>query len=205
MCGKIPIPGACGGAPACRLRRAVAFQSATAAPKPNQPGSIRAALCPGKHPRNGTQVFNRRALFTRGWTAADVERGNFGNHGRFPEILFKPWCVIHQGSIGIGTHWSRALPWLARNSVGGLSKTRGSRVASSVAAARTSRLRRPSSGLAYLEAMTSPCSVMRICPCTAPCGCAKNRLIARPATTTNRAAAPVKQPQAHAMTSENLR
>jgi hypothetical protein len=37
-----------------------------------------------------------------------------------------------------------------------------SSVASSVAATRVSRLRRPISGLAYLEAMTSPCSVRRI-------------------------------------------
>jgi hypothetical protein len=37
-----------------------------------------------------------------------------------------------------------------------------SKVASNVAATRVSRLRRPISGLAYLEPITSPCSVRRI-------------------------------------------
>ena len=36
-----------------------------------------------------------------------------------------------------------------------------------------SRLRRPISGLAYFEPMTSPCSVSRICPLTVPGGCAR--------------------------------
>src|SRR6516164_5203510 len=48
-----------------------------------------------------------------------------------------------------------------------------SRLASNVAAARISRLRRPSSGFEYLLAMTSPCSVMRMAPCTAPTGWAR--------------------------------
>ncbi len=48
-----------------------------------------------------------------------------------------------------------------------------SSVASSVAATSVSRLRRPISGLAYLEAITSPCSVRRICPRTVPGGCAR--------------------------------
>ena len=42
-----------------------------------------------------------------------------------------------------------------------------------VAAASASRLRRPTSGLEYLAAITSPCSVTRIEPCTAPGGCAR--------------------------------
>ena len=49
----------------------------------------------------------------------------------------------------------------------------GSSVASSVAATSVSRLRRPISALAYLEAITSPCSVRRICPRTVPGGCAR--------------------------------
>ena len=48
-----------------------------------------------------------------------------------------------------------------------------SSVASSVAATRVSRLRRPISGLAYFEAITSPCSVRRIWPFTVPGGCAR--------------------------------
>ena len=50
---------------------------------------------------------------------------------------------------------------------------RGNSVAAMVAATSTSRLWRPSSGLPYLEAITSPCSVMRIRPCTAPAGWAR--------------------------------
>ena len=42
-----------------------------------------------------------------------------------------------------------------------------------VAATRVSKLRRPISGLAYFEPITSPCSVRRICPRTVPGGCAK--------------------------------
>ncbi|MNT29497.1 hypothetical protein D3C72_1652400 [compost metagenome] len=49
----------------------------------------------------------------------------------------------------------------------------GSSVASSVAATRVSRLRRPISGLAYLEPITSPCSVRRIWPRTVPGGWAR--------------------------------
>ena len=48
-----------------------------------------------------------------------------------------------------------------------------SSVASSVAATSVSRLRRPISGCAYFEAITSPCSVRRICPFTVPGGCAR--------------------------------
>ncbi len=47
------------------------------------------------------------------------------------------------------------------------------RVASSVAATSVSRLRRPISGLAYFEPITSPCSVSRIWPRTVPGGCAR--------------------------------
>ena len=49
----------------------------------------------------------------------------------------------------------------------------GSSVASSVAATSVSRLRRPISRLAYLEPITSPCSVRRIWPRTVPGGCAR--------------------------------
>ena len=42
-----------------------------------------------------------------------------------------------------------------------------------VAATSVSRLRRPISGFAYLEPITSPCSVRRICPRTVPGGCAR--------------------------------
>ena len=48
-----------------------------------------------------------------------------------------------------------------------------SSVASSVAATSVSRLRRPISGWAYFEAITSPCSVRRIWPFTVPGGCAR--------------------------------
>ena len=44
------------------------------------------------------------------------------------------------------------------------------KVASSVAATKVSRLRLPISGLAYLDPITSPCSVKRICPRTVPGG-----------------------------------
>src|SRR6516164_4612225 len=43
-----------------------------------------------------------------------------------------------------------------------------SSVASREAAARISRFRRPTSACEYFAAITSPCSVTRICPCTAP-------------------------------------
>src|SRR4029077_9558907 len=46
-------------------------------------------------------------------------------------------------------------------------------VASREAAARISRFRRPTSACEYFAAITSPCSVMRICLCTAPEGCAR--------------------------------
>jgi hypothetical protein len=44
-------------------------------------------------------------------------------------------------------------------------------LASRVAAARISRLRRPFSGSVYLLAITSPCSVRRSAPSTLPGGC----------------------------------
>src|SRR5829696_7044892 len=61
-------------------------------------------------------------------------------------------------------------------------------VVSSVAAARISRLRRPTSGFAYLAAITSPCSVTRIWSRTAP----------------DRATSSVEEPQRHPMPAENL-
>src|SRR6476660_2051310 len=64
-----------------------------------------------------------------------------------------------------------------------------SRLASSVAAARISRLLRPTSALEYLLEMISPCSVIRIWPFTAP---------------PDRAAAAVKQPQADVVALEHL-
>ncbi len=48
-----------------------------------------------------------------------------------------------------------------------------STVARTVAAKSASRLRRPISRLAYLLAITSPCSVRRSSPCTLPGGCAR--------------------------------
>jgi len=46
------------------------------------------------------------------------------------------------------------------------------RLTARVAAARISRLLRPTSALEYLLEMISPCSVIRIWPFTAPPGCA---------------------------------
>ena len=63
-------------------------------------------------------------------------------------------------------------------------------LASSVAATSTSRLRRPTSGLPYLAEITSPCSVSRIWPCTAPPGLGEDGLVAG-AAAAHRAAAPV--------------
>jgi hypothetical protein len=61
----------------------------------------------------------------------------------------------------------------AARKAGGALRVGLSSVASSVAATRVSRLRRPISGLAYLEPITSPCSVSRIWPRTVPGGCAR--------------------------------
>ncbi len=60
----------------------------------------------------------------------------------------------------------------SRNSGAGARST-VSRVASSTADIKVSRLRRPISGLAYLALITSPCSVRRIWPFTVPGGCAR--------------------------------
>ena len=70
-----------------------------------------------------------------------------------------------------------------------------SRLASSVAATSASRLRRARSGSAYLAAMTSPCSVIRSAPATAPGRLGADRLVARAAAAADRAAAAVEEPQ----------
>ena len=62
-----------------------------------------------------------------------------------------------------------AASWKARGAL----RVACSSVASSVAATSVSRLRRPISGWAYLEAITSPCSVRRIWPFTVPGGWAR--------------------------------
>ncbi len=49
----------------------------------------------------------------------------------------------------------------------------GSSDASRVAAVMASRFAAALSGVPYLAAMTSPCSVMRMRPCTVPGGCAR--------------------------------
>ncbi len=72
----------------------------------------------------------------------------------------------------IEAEWHRTADALTRIT-GDKTRLAGSRVASSVAATRVSRLRRPISGLAYFDAMISPCSVKRIWPRTVPGGCAR--------------------------------
>jgi hypothetical protein len=61
----------------------------------------------------------------------------------------------------------------ARNAGASVPASASRSVASSVAATIVSRLRRPISRSEYLLAITSPCSVMRICPLTAPVGWAR--------------------------------
>ncbi len=72
-------------------------------------------------------------------------------------------------------------------------------LASSVAATSVSRLRRPSSGSEYLLAMISPCSVMRSPPVDAARRLREDRVEARSAAASDRAAAAVEEPQRDAV------
>ena len=179
-----------------RRRGCAASQALTAAPKPYQPGSI------SRHcAQLNTQGIARRSSiarrrFARGRAAADVELGDLADHRRFPEVALEARRLVDQvaiGAVGVGRQLLHGREVLrARRRLA----TACSSVASSVAAARISRLRRPTSGLEYLPAITSPCSVMRIAPCTAPPRLGEDGLVARAAAAADRAAAAVEQAQA---------
>ena len=136
-------------------------------------GQHQSALRPREHPGNRAQILDRLRFLARGGARADVEAGDLGDDGRGPEIAHEPIRLVDEAAIGLVS----ASPTIPPSSREKRDRARGSRpassVASSVAEASVSRLRRPTSGLEYLLEMISPCSVMRICPCTAPPGWAR--------------------------------
>ena len=94
--------------------------------------------------------------------------------------------------------WRRGIPRAA---------PRASRAAAPLRASRPPGSRDcagPVSGLAYLPAITSPCSVTRMPACTAPSRLRQDRLVARAAAAADRAAAAVEQAQLHAVAAEHL-
>ena len=60
-----------------------------------------AALRPAQDPGNGAQILDGRGFLARGGTAADVQRGDFRDHGRFPEILLEALRAIHEVAVGV--------------------------------------------------------------------------------------------------------
>ena len=135
-------------------------------------GQHEPALRPREHPGNRAQVLDRVRLLARGGARADVEARDFGDDGRGPEIALEALGLVDEAAIGLVGAERQFLHRLEKAGSGaGLSSC--SSVASSVAETSVSRLRRPTSGLEYLLEMISPCSVMRICPCTAPPGWAR--------------------------------
>ena len=102
-----------------------------------------------------------RVLARRG-TAADIELGDFGDRGRRPEIIEETRGLFDQPAIGgkriadssSMTSDGRCASAFCRGRQAGLERRRGQHFEVEAAAF----------GSAYLLAMTSPCSVMRICP-----------------------------------------
>ena len=129
-------------------------------------------LAPGEAPRNGAQILDLARRLSRGRPRADVERGDLGDRRRGEEIIDEARRLVDEAAIGVHAPLRESLPPTSRNSCGGALPCE-SRVASSVAATSSSRLMRPICGLAYFAAITSPCSVRRICPFTVPGGCAR--------------------------------
>ncbi len=75
------------------------------------------------------------------------------------------YCAKALSDIAAIADWNR--PWVSP------AVAPPSSDASSVAAAMASRFAAALSGVPYLAAITSPCSVMRRRPCTVPAGCAQ--------------------------------
>ena len=60
-----------------------------------------AALRPAEDPGDGSQVFDPVRGLARGRAAADVERGDFGDDGRLPEIGREARRFIDKAAIGV--------------------------------------------------------------------------------------------------------
>ena len=149
-----------------------ASQALTAVPKPYQPGSIRRHCA-----QLNTQGIARRSSMLRvclreAGRLPMFSVGDLGDRPWTPRSSARSPASRRPGRGRPGRRWPTAPPW-RRGTPRAAPPSGWSSVASSVAAARVSRLRRPTSGLAYLPAITSPCSVMRIWPCTAPPGWAR--------------------------------
>ena len=186
-------------------RRGARRAARTAAPNPYQPGSMMRGQRPAEHPGNGAQVLDAIGLLARRRAAADVQIGDLGDRRGGAEVGDEPGRLVHELAVrreGVA-RTSPPSP-RGRRSPRRATPPRSSSVASRVAATSVSRLRRPMSGSAYLLAITSPCSVMRICPLHAAGRLRQDRLVARAAAAPDRAAAAVEQAQLHAVPLEHL-
>src|SRR5215510_12328385 len=75
-------------------------QAVTAEPNPYQAGSIRRHWAQPKTQGIAPQILDPRRLLTRGRPAADMEVGDFADHGRAPEIVLKAFGFVNQRPIG---------------------------------------------------------------------------------------------------------
>ena len=112
----------------------------------------------------------RCAGLARRRARADVELGDLADRRGREEVVDEAGRLVDQRAVGLlrAGATSSSSGGVRRNAVGAEASSMSSSVASSVAATSVSRLRRPISGSAYLAAITSPCSVRRICA-VAPC------------------------------------
>ena len=167
----------------------------TAVPKPYQPGSIRRHCA-----QLNTQGMARRSSmpcrFERDAGRLPIlRRRDLLQHRRFAEVGVEALGLVDQRAIGAEGVAPTAPPSRRDSPRAAAAARPRSRLASSVAAARVSRLRRPTSALEYLPAITSPCSVTRICALHGAGRLRQDRLVARPAAAADRAAAAVEQAQ----------
>ena len=172
--------------------------ASTAEPKPYQPGQHGPRLSPGEYPRDGAQILDAAAGGAGRGPAADVEACDLGDRGRGMEILGEPGGFVDEAAIM--PHRRSTASVSIRRSIcsGAASLVRGRRDASTTPAASVSRLRRASSGSAYLLATTSPCSVIRTRPFIVPYRLGEQGVEARPTPPPHGAATTVEQLQAQA-------
>ncbi len=140
--------------------------------EPVPAGQHQPTLRPCEYPRDGAQRLDRARLVARRWSAADVQLGDLADDRGFPEIVLEARRLIDEVPVGRKRKSRERLECrevlLLRFAHGVTEQCRLERGSSGF-----SRLRRPTSRFEYLVPITSPCSVMRIWPCTVPTGWAR--------------------------------
>ena len=132
-----------------------------------------AALAPAEKPQGMARRSSmRRFGLARGRARADVQLGDLADRRGLEEVVGEARRAVDQRAVGLvagladvprrppgrpwAGSWSGAAAWLPAWRPPGFPGCAGR-----------------SRGCAYLDAITSPCSVRRICPFTVPGGCAR--------------------------------